>query len=142
MKDHLGEWYILAVEMFEKLLISCLLGIPTGYLTSILLFNFHGGPFTNYKKWVEDYRTDDDERWRLNLFDHMRNIISFGRIYDKTKPDYWQIRQNNIAEIFSCPYCLSFWVAIPFMLVLFDQYFLIYWFTIAAVSTILNKNYV
>lgn len=110
--------------MIELLITAALLGIPATYVLRALLLEekiSHEGPFRSKTRWVifEQPSPYSDGRrlpWeasfhqRVALFDWIRRL--FG-VYS-VEGDHWFIRQHWLAELWTCPFCLSFWTSFLF----------------------------
>lgn len=95
--------------MIEQLF---LLGLACGYITRCLLLeqrDSHVGPFRIKGSFV---KFDDGHLQPAALFDVIRMVAGVYRI---EKVGLQQVLHviPEAAERFTCPFCLSFWVALP-----------------------------
>lgn len=109
----------------EQFIMALLLGIPAYYVLQCLLLEQkenHEGPFATShltvlfpEKRIEPSGEYPEERWyaehkqRVALWDWLRR--PFG-VYD-ISGNTWAVNEKR-AERFTCPFCLSFWAALPF----------------------------
>jgi hypothetical protein len=148
--------------MIEVLAFSVLSGFALYYLVSVLLLEekeSHYGPFpSDFIKvnWV--IREDDETRivsYQATIFDKIRSLSGlYEELQDDTidcedVPDMmqgecgngsyrvWIVRPDR-QEVWTCPKCLSIWLAIPFYFIAFSLYgfgaALVSWFAIAGIS--------
>lgn len=128
----------------DYLIVAAFLGVACYYPVCVMLLNFKGGPFTDFKILVEDH-DENNGAWPVSLFDRIRRL--FGVYYigkDSDQKERWYVELNNWSELFRCPYCLSFWFAFPFSLFLgFHSgewlWFPIYHLIITSVSIAWNR---
>lgn len=121
------------------------------YITHILLLErkvSHFGPFPSKTKIIYFPLSYDEEGEKIPahhqpaaLFDYIRRL--FG-VY-KVNKDTWQVVDGSMSERWTCPVCLSFWVAIipAIVLGLLTNPFIIpvYIFSLSGVSSIVNVNW-
>lgn len=100
-----------------------LAGIAAAYFTRVFLFQektSHWGPFPSKKRFVRSMTRSGEtsimHQQPVTVFDWVRHLTT--RCYDVTEPDelgdiYWYTRQSRM-EMWTCPTCLSFWMAFPF----------------------------
>lgn len=97
-----------------------LLGFPVYYIVRILLLQqkiSHEGPFKSKNKLVLWPSTKDGVE-----YDHIQHVAAFDwlrRLFlvYKIKGNHWIVKDGWISEVWSCPVCLSFWIAFPFALI-------------------------
>jgi len=117
------------------------------YITRVLLYEekeSHFGPFPSKTRQV--YNEDTGHIQPVTLFDWVRRLtLNPYQIHE----ELWMIN-NPKMDRWTCPTCLSFWIAIPFTILniiqrrRIDEQTVINHFAITAVSAILNYvvNYV
>lgn len=99
----------------DYLVVAAFLGVACYYPVCVLLLNFKGGPFTDYRIRIDNI----EEFWFLSIFDRFRDLFpNFYLKDDDGKRWVVNVNQSNWVDLFSCPYCLSFWVAFPFSIFL------------------------
>mgnify|MGYP005847519507 CR=1 FL=1 len=117
-----------------------IMGVAATYPLKCLILEpktSHEGPFKSKSKHV--YFRDEEHTQAVALFDWFRRL--FG-VY-KVEGDIWRVVHNRY-EYFSCPFCLSFWVAflfsVPYTLIT-EQYLwsVVTHFAIAIISRICYK---
>lgn len=89
------------------LLIQC--GLFVAYVTRMLTFTEkidHFGPLPSDKLFIHRARTNYAQP--VTLFDWIRRITPFNPYL--IQGDLWVIREKRL-EVWSCPFCLSFWTA-------------------------------
>lgn len=109
--------------MFQLLTV---LSFAVSYLVRVLLFEervSHFGPWPSKNAIVRRLRKDEDGlimeyEQPVTFFDRVRQF--FTRCYDiDKKTNEWYVREDRM-EMWTCPKCLSFWVAgavvIPYLL--------------------------
>jgi hypothetical protein len=98
--------------MDSFLILLFLLGVPCSYIVECFLLqekDDHEGPFKSKNTLI--YFPESGHTQRACLFDYIRAL--FG-VYDKSSVDnVWKVRAEQ-SERFTCPFCLSFWVAFLF----------------------------
>lgn len=92
-----------------------ILSLACAYVTRALLLtekSSHEGPFKTPNHFVVFPGSGHTQR--VCLFDWIRRIFGVYRVQkDQQGTSYWVV-QMNAAERWTCPFCLAFWVAIPF----------------------------
>lgn len=125
--------------IIEALIACIFLGFACAYPVCIMLLNFKGGPFTTVNFFVYN-NNNEQTAWEVNLFDRIRSLFNVYNIYE----GYWEVKHNNWSQLFSCPYCLSFWFAFPFSLFITSVsgqhiWFPIFHLIIVTFSVIMNR---
>lgn len=128
------------------------LGFAVYYLTSVLIFSMDDvGPYPQKNKDVALGIIDEQTKDRalvkrpVGFFDYIRRF--FGAYIVSTdkqdKRQVWIVREGRM-EVWTCPYCLGFWVA--FVLAVFfvlwyqaPQEFFINWFAAAGINAFLLR---
>lgn len=121
-----------------------LLALTVSYLTHILLLEektSHFGPFQNKDRIVYFKNAEDgDHTQPVALFDWVRRPFGVYRV----EKHIWYVNETA-SERWTCPVCLSFWVALAVLLlrfvvpdVIFMQVLLL--FALAAFASIVNVN--
>jgi hypothetical protein len=121
--------------------------LAVAYLTKILLYEekeSHFGPFPSKTKIVHDLQSRYTQP--VTLFDWIRRLTL--NPYN-IQGELWVVNEKEM-ERWTCPTCLSFWIAIPFTVLnilrtrQIDEQTIITHFAISFVSSFLNYlvNYV
>lgn len=136
--DHLLELFLI-------------MAVATTYITNVMLLErktSHFGPFPSTKKFLFFHVDYDDDGAELEmhlqpvtLFDWLRRLFGAYSI----KGDTWNVRDGALSEVWTCPKCLSFWMAlIPAVALaaLTSTWFLIPFYVpaLAGISTAVNIN--
>lgn len=87
--------------------------IATTYITKFMLLerkNSHFGPFPSRTKVIHfDTDWEEDEHVQpAAMFDYIRRL--FGAY--KVTGNLWNVKPGALAEVWTCPICLSFWMAL------------------------------
>ena len=122
-----------------------LLALTVTYLTHILLLEqkeSHYGPFADAERVVVWEASDQYEAHAqpVTFFDWVRRPFGVYSVADRV----WKVNQGR-AERWTCPICLSFWIAAAILLLqfviptpIFMQILTL--FSLASVASILNVN--
>jgi hypothetical protein len=89
--------------------------LALAYIVKVMLLEEkedHEGPWPSAVKKV--YFQKAEHIQRVALFDYIRRI--FGAYH--VSGDLWTVNEGR-AEVWTCPTCLSFWLAMPFSFILF-----------------------
>jgi hypothetical protein len=93
-------------------------GIACAYLIRVLLLEqkvSHEGPFVLKETFVLFQDTKHVQRFAL--FDIIRLVFgAYKRVPEMTAQRVYTLRNFWIAEVWTCPVCLSFWAAFPLSL--------------------------
>lgn len=127
-----------------RFIVAC--GLALGYLVDTLLLrdvDHHEGPFIEEDKKIlfpEIPLVSEEHYQKFSLFDRIRGMAP--GVYYKQE-DLWIVQDGWKKELWTCPKCLSMWLATPFSI-----FFLlrsksitktfIFHFAIAGVSTLYN----
>lgn len=103
---------------YSDLIYVILSGLAASYIVRALLLRrtrTHMGPFKSERRFVVFYDATGvpDHFQPVTLFDWIRR--AFG-VYSVKKNDndwLWAVN-DSIAEYFTCPFCFSWWVSLPF----------------------------
>lgn len=123
----------------------------TTYMTKFMLLEkkvSHFGPFPSSVKKVYFHLEIDDEGNEepphfqpATLFDRIRKLFGAYRV---TK-DTWHVKDGALGEVWTCPICLSFWMAlIPaliFAVLTVPWLFPVFVLSLAGFSSIVNVNW-
>jgi hypothetical protein len=103
--------------MLESIIIS---GFTTSYLLSLLLLENGGRGFSGFLPKRDVYFTNEEgtltEQWRVTWVDCLRMVFN---LYESRstlgegpskEAKVWYIKNNQMARLWSCPYCLGFWL--------------------------------
>jgi len=94
-------------------------GLACAYLIRVLLLEekvSHEGPFVLKETFVLFQGSKHVQRFAL--FDIIRFIFgAYKRVPEMTAQRVYTLRDFWIAEVWTCPICLSFWAAFPLTLV-------------------------
>lgn len=134
-------------------MIPVYLGFAVFYLTSVLLFSMDDtGPYPQKNKDIAHGALDPETKERIlikrpvGLFDYLRRFFGAYTVNKDSQDgrEVWIVREARMA-VWTCPYCLGFWVA--FVLAVFfviwyqdPQPFFINWFTAAGINRILSRE--
>jgi len=155
------------LRMLDFLISSLILGIPMAYILRALILEekvSHEGPFRSPSKtvvfYVYEWRYNDgskmiikrlpepeeSHRQKVAMFDWIRRLFGVYEIVGNE----WKVRDHWLTELWTCPFCLSFWVSflfsVPFSIIGFGLTVdaLLYWpvahFSIAVVSQMIYKR--
>ena len=105
-----------------------LASLACAYIVRILLLEekeSHVGPFVLKSTFV--YFQETKHIQPAALFDILRLLLGVYTVSHTKSGTLWTVRQLR-AEVWECPKCLSFWVAIPFVLTLQFPAFMAYGF--------------
>lgn len=137
------------LDWLTFLIRSLFLGFPCAYLVGAFLLkrkSSHEGPFATPLKVVyfEAEQWGDDQlpahTQRVALFDWIRRFFGVYRVEGRV----WKVRDDWRSEVWTCPFCLSFWMAFLFSLPIVWLYRLPWWMIllvhpgIAAVSVLIH----
>ena len=107
-----------AITAALYILIALVFGAPASYFMKCMILEpkeDHFG-FLKSSKSVVVFAESGHEQ-PVVFWDHIRRIFGAYVIYDSA-PDKWIVEVNRTkTERFTCPFCLSFWTAIPFTIV-------------------------
>lgn len=97
--------------MIQTLLLSALFGIPAAYVLHCLLLEEkegHYGPFRSESKKVIFISSQHEQP--VVLWDYLRRIFGVYTVVE----NQWYVEDSKVAvERWTCPFCLSFWLTIP-----------------------------
>lgn len=74
----------------------------------------HEGPFASEYRWV--FHVEDSWTQRVALFDWIRRLFGVYEVSKSTsdpRKEIWKVVPGKAAR-FECPFCLSWWVCVPF----------------------------
>ena len=99
-------------------------GLACSYLVKVLLLEqkiSHEGPFVLETTFV--FFEDTKHVQRFTLFDIIRFIFgAYKRMPGMSGQRIFSPRDHWLAEIWTCPLCLSFWIALPFTALLYFSF--------------------
>lgn len=104
--------------------LTLVFGLAAAYILRSLLLEVkedHFGPFQDYSRWVRFHKGTSREHLQpVTLFDWIRR---FAGVYTVTKDPmtstdwwWWDVKDGEGSERWTCQHCLSWWTAIPFSL--------------------------
>lgn len=137
--------------MEDFLTLFVIMAMAVTYATHILLLErktSHFGPFPSKSRFVvfhTDFDEDGTEIARhaqpVALFDRIRRLFGAYSIQGLQ----WNVRDGALSEVWTCPKCLSFWIALlpALILAVYGVPFLFpfYVLALAGVSSIVNVNW-
>lgn len=94
-----------------------LCAIAAAYLLKILILEkrmSHEGPFLFNRIVVVNGHTQ-----RASLFDLIRRVFGAYHIEEGENYTKWILKTSSLGEVWTCPWCLSFWSSIPFTVAAF-----------------------
>lgn len=94
----------------DSLILVGLFGVAGAYILECLLLEqkiSHEGPWKSRKRHV--LFREDQHIQAVALFDWIRRLFGIYKVHGYQ----WEVKTER-AEMFTCPTCLSFWVALPF----------------------------
>lgn len=97
-----------------------LVGLAISYITQMLLYQdleSHFGPFKSNSKFV--YNPDTRHSQPVTLFDWLRRLTVVFNPYS-VDGNIWTLKPN--IDRWECAFCLSFWIALPFVAYLTIRY--------------------
>lgn len=105
--------------MIDYALAILILGAAASYFLKCMLLEEktnHEGPFPSKHQIVLFSDPEDGHAQRVALFDRIRRLFGVYRV----EGTVWYVIENpgGFTEAFTCFFCLSFWTAIPFTIVL------------------------
>lgn len=98
------------------MILGLLMGVPASYLLSVMILqerNDHYGPFRSKSRTVLFVSSAHEQP--VVLFDWIRRLFGTYTIME----DKWIVEESRESvERFTCPFCLSAWIALPFTLII------------------------
>lgn len=102
--------------LIEVLLTGYLLGFPAAYMLNALLLekkDSHEGPFKSASLqvvWPAGYLGEAQHAQQVALFDWVRRLCGAYSV----KGNMWVVKIGPLGELWTCSFCLSFWVSFFF----------------------------